>query len=101
MTTKQVRRKSYRQSQPSFNAQEQRVIECVKSGVDNAWAIAERERMIITSVRRALTNLSQEKIGRKKNRKRMLEAFDTIYYAPTDRRISRYKLINATTQSIS
>lgn len=98
--TRRVRKQSYAQSEPSFNAQEMRVINCVKSGRDNAWAIQADTGMLITSIRRALTNLSAEKLKGKENKKRVLEAFDTTEHKPTNRNISKYRVLNGATISI-
>jgi len=84
--SKQVRNKSLKKVKPEFNAQEIQVINCIKSGMDNCWAIQADTNMLITSVRRCLTNLDKRDV---------IFSIGQTYNAPTDSHVTRYKLIDA------
>lgn len=56
---KNVRRKSLEESKPFFNNGEMIVLRHINMGYRDAWSISKKSGMLITSVRRALTDLHQ------------------------------------------
>jgi hypothetical protein len=61
MTTiaKQNRKSSFDNSVEYFGKQETEVLQCLEMGINDAWSIAAHKNLLITSVRRALTDLCQ------------------------------------------
>lgn len=56
---KNARRKSLEESKPFFNNGEMIVLRYINMGYRDAWSISKKSGMLITSVRRALTDLHQ------------------------------------------
>ena len=88
----QIRNESLKLSKDDFSEQERRVLACIRIGMDvgykklrHAWGIRDALSygMLITSVRRALSNLKAD--GE-------IEVDGTIHYDPTDRNVSLYKI---------
>lgn len=56
---KNVRRKSLEESKPFFNNGEMIVLRHINMGYRDAWSISKKSGLLITSVRRALTDMHQ------------------------------------------
>lgn len=54
------RRDSYHQSLPSFKRQDNTIFACIYSGLDNSEAISNRCGILLTSVRRSLSDLKRK-----------------------------------------
>lgn len=82
---KQNRYSSYLQSESNFNNQESKVIDCLQSGINDAWSISSKTGMLITSVRRCLTDL--------KDRNEIQEC-GTMHNIFTNRNVTTYKIVS-------
>ena len=58
---KQNRLNSYYESESNFTPQEIKVMQCLEMGINDAWSISKHKNILITSVRRALTDLCNSK----------------------------------------
>jgi transcription initiation factor IIE alpha subunit len=81
--TEQIRNESFKISKPDFNKQELEIIHCIESGLTNAWQIENATNMLITSIRRALTNLDKRNI---------IEPVGKFYFKPTQRKVTTYRI---------
>ena len=84
------RKESYDKSKEQFSEQERYVLKCLALGYDHAWSIQEASRinphektMLITRVRRCLTNLVDKDV---------IYECGTVFYSPTERNVTRYKI---------
>lgn len=77
------RNESYHKSLDDFPGQDEIVLTCIRRGFNHAWGIAIQMNMLITSVRRSLTNL--------KNKGIICES-GTVYYPQTKRNVTTYKI---------
>ena len=82
--TEQIRNESFKKSKPDFNKQELEIIHCIESGLTNAWQIENATNMLITSIRRALTNLDKRKV---------IQPIGKKYYTATKRTVTVYELV--------
>lgn len=79
-----TRKESYEKIKPYISYGERKVIAAIKIGMTDAWSISNYTGMLITSVRRALHDLTKNNI---------LELDGTIYHKGTNRNINKYKEI--------
>lgn len=79
-----IKRESYEKSIPKFSEQETKVLQYINMGYNDAWSISERTGMLITSVRRALNNLAQQ---------RVIQECGYKYHEPTERNVTAFKII--------
>lgn len=82
--TKQNKLDSYNESKPKFTDQEQRVLIQLNFGISDAWSISKRTGMLITSVRRCLTDLSDAG---------QITENGTVYNEETNRNVTSYKVL--------
>lgn len=80
----QTRYESYLASRPKFETQEEQVLDAITNGLVDAWSISSVTGMLITSVRRALTNLKKDG--------KIVES-GTTYHKGTERNVTIYKVI--------
>lgn len=83
MITAQTRYESYLKSKPDFSNQNEQILDCIAIGLVDAWSISYNTNMLITSVRRALTNLCKDGI---------IEESGTTYHAGTNRNVTTFKI---------
>ena len=76
---------SYSESRPKFTEQEQQVLIQLNFGISDAWSISKATGMLITSVRRCLTDLSDAG---------QITEIGTVYNAETNRNVTAYKVIH-------
>lgn len=74
---------SFHESKPMFTDQEQQVLVNINLGISDAWSIHKRTGMLITSVRRCLTDMAQ--------RGEICEN-GTVYNEETKRYVTKYKI---------
>lgn len=79
----QTRYQSYIESKPKFKDQNEQVIDCIKIGLVDAWSIEANTNMLITSIRRSLTNLCKQGI---------IEESGTTFHKATNRSVTTYKI---------
>ncbi len=79
----QTRYESYIESRPKFKDQNEQVIDCINIGLVDAWSISVNTNMLITSVRRALTNMRNDGL---------IEETGTTYHKGTNRNVTTYKI---------
>lgn len=84
-TAKQNKIDSYHESKPKFTEQEQQVLIQLNFGISDAWSISKQTGMLITSVRRCLTDLSDAG---------QIAENGTVYNAETNRNVTSYKVIH-------
>lgn len=89
--TKQNKFDSYNESKPKFTEQEQQVMIQLNFGFTDAWSISKRTGMLITSVRRCLTDLSDA--GE-------ITENGTVYNEETKRNVTAYKVIHETKKQL-
>jgi len=82
---------SYHESKPKFTEQEQTVLIQLNFGISDAWSISKRTGMLITSVRRCLTDLSDA--GE-------ITENGTVYNEETKRNVTAYKVIHETKKQL-
>jgi len=78
---------SFNESKPKFTEQEQQVLIQLNCGISDAWSISKRTGMLITSVRRCLTDLS--------NAGQIAEN-GTVYNEETNRNVTAYRVTTET-----
>ena len=83
--TKQNRDESFAETRPHFNKQETEILVQLNLGKTDAWSIASATGMLITSVRRALTDLCGKNI--------ISESGNTFNWE-TGRNVTTYKIID-------
>ena len=76
------RKDSYSEAKYQFSQQEEEIMRQINMGYTDAWSISEKTGMLITSVRRALTNMTDAGI---------LEESGSKYHQGTDRNVTTYK----------
>ena len=82
---------SYHESKPKFTEQEQQVLIQLNFGISDAWSISKTTGMLITSVRRCLTDLSDAG---------QITENGTVYNADTNRNVTAYKVIHETKKQL-
>ena len=82
---------SYHESKQKFTDQEQTVLIQLNFGISDAWSISKRTGMLITSVRRCLTDLSDA--GE-------ITENGTVYNEETKRNVTAYKVIHETKKQL-
>jgi len=82
---KQTRNKSYAETRPHFNNQETQILIQINLGKKDAWSIAAATGIMITSVRRGLTDLCGKNI--------ICDNGDTFNWE-TGRNVTTYKIID-------
>jgi len=93
----EVRRESYEKAKPNFNEQERLVLECLVTGPQTAWEIrkmlmwVKQKEMLITSIRRTLTDLS--KPDKKRGRGVIIEAIGKREGLPNGPKVTTYQII--------
>lgn len=90
-TAKQNKIDSYHESKPKFTEQEQQVLIQLNFGISDAWSISKATGMLITSVRRCLTDLSDAG---------QITENGTVYNAETNRNVTAYKVIHETKKQL-
>lgn len=75
---------SYYESESNFTPQELRVMQCLNMNITDAWSISAHTGIMITSVRRCLTDLQQAGY---------IEETGSIYKELTKRNVTTYKVI--------
>lgn len=83
-TSKKNKIDSFHESKMKFTEQEQQVLIQLNLGISDAWSIHKRTGMLITSVRRCLTDLS--------NAGQIAEN-GTVYNEETNRNVTAYKVL--------
>lgn len=76
------RNDSYSEAKYQFSQQEEEIMRQINMGYTDAWSISNKTGMLITSVRRALTNMTDSGI---------LEESGSTYNAETNRNVTTYK----------
>jgi len=76
---------SYHESKQKFTEQEQQVLIQLNFGISDAWSISKQTGMLITSVRRCLTDLSDAG---------QITENGTVYNQETNRNVTSYKVIH-------
>ena len=79
------RKESYDLSKPEFSEQEQIVMDHLAMGVNHAWLISKRTGLLITSVRRCLTNLYDKGEG-------VIKETGTVFNDDTKRNVTTYAI---------
>ena len=82
---------SYHESKQKFTDQEQQVLIQLNFGISDAWSISKQTGMLITSVRRCLTDLSDAG---------QITENGTVYNADTNRNVTAYKVIHETKKQL-
>ena len=82
---------SYHESKPKFTEQEQQVMIQLNFGISDAWSISKKTGMLITSVRRCLTDLSDAG---------QITENGTVYNEETNRNVTSYKVIHETKKQL-
>lgn len=90
-TARKNKSDSYYESKPKFTEQEQTVLIQLNFGISDAWSISKRTGMLITSVRRCLTDLSDA--GE-------ITENGTVYNEETKRNVTAYKVIHETKKQL-
>jgi len=85
MNARRNRRESYTKTKPRFTAQEEEVLRQLNMGINDAWSISNKTHMLITSVRRALTDLTTKGV--------VMES-GTTFNAETNRNVTTYKVLS-------
>jgi len=78
---------SFNESKPKFTEQEQQVLIQLNCGITDAWSISKRTGMLITSVRRCLTDLSDAG---------QIAENGTVYNEETNRNVTAYRVLTET-----
>ena len=86
-TAKRNKADSYHESKPKFTEQEQQVLIQLNFGISDAWSISKQTGMLITSVRRCLTDLSDAG---------QIAENGTVYNEETKRNVTAYKVLTET-----
>jgi DNA-binding MarR family transcriptional regulator len=81
---KNNRLNSYYESESNFTPQELRVMQCLNMNITDAWSISAHTGIMITSVRRCLTDLQQAGY---------IEETGSVYNEFTKRNVTTYKVI--------
>jgi len=81
------RAKSYEKTKPHFNNGEMAVLRFINMGYKDAWSIHKQSGMLLTSVRRALTDMHQ--------RGHLVET-NTVFNAETGRSVTSYSIASKT-----
>ncbi len=82
---KKNKRDSYDESKPKFTDQEQQVLIQLNFGFSDAWTIHRRTGMMITSVRRCLTDLCSAGV---------IAENKTVYNEDTKRNVTAYRVLS-------
>ena len=90
-TARKNKSDSYHESKPKFTEQEQQVIIQLNFGISDAWSISKQTGMLITSVRRCLTDLCSAG---------QITENGTVYNADTNRNVTAYKVIHETKKQL-
>ena len=90
-TAKRNKADSYYESKPKFTEQEQQVLIQLNFGISDAWNISKTTGMLITSVRRCLTDLSDAG---------QITENGTVYNEETNRNVTSYKVIHETKKQL-
>ena len=83
--TKQTRDESFAETRPHFNKQETEILIQLNLGKADAWSIASATGMLITSIRRGLTDLCSKNIICEKG---------NMFNWETGRNVTTYKIID-------
>lgn len=84
MTGRRNRRESFIKSKPRFTEQEHQVMLQLNMGICDAWSIANKTGMLITSVRRCLTDLVS---------KAAIAEIGITFNAETQRNVTTYRTL--------
>lgn len=83
--SRQHRRESYQKTKPRFTEQENSVLLQLNMGLNDAWSISNKTGMLITSVRRSLTDLVT---------KGAIAEIGTTFNPDTQRNVTTYRTLN-------
>lgn len=85
MTGRRNRRESFQKSKPKFTEQEHQVLMQLNMGLNDAWSISNKTGMLITSVRRSLTDLVS---------KGAIAEIGTTFNPETQRNVTTYRTLS-------